>query len=69
MKLYPYCIQCTDQNSGKVGNFAYDPADRADGKFRAITPVFSELALFYKWCRANQFGIHHGRGEVVTRQA
>jgi hypothetical protein len=69
MKLYPYCIQCTDQNSGDVGDFAYDPSDcPAAGQFKAITPVFDDLAEFYDWCRANNFGIHHGRGAVVTKQ-
>ncbi len=64
---YPYCIQCVDQNSGKTGDFAYDPKQgKTAGNFHAITPVFDDLQSFYNWCHETGFMIHHGASTDVT---
>jgi len=67
MTRYPYCIQCTDQRSGKVGCFAYDPAEgKTAGNFHAITPVFDNLGKFYTWAKKNSFPYHHGRSTEMS---
>ena len=48
-----YCIQCEDVHSGKVGNFFYERD--AQGRFTAVSPVFSGLADFYLWAKAQGF--------------
>lgn len=69
LKLYPYCIHCVDQDSGKEGCFAYNPTDGCTaGNFHAITPVFPDLQEFYDWTHKTGFGIHHGAGPRVTER-
>ena len=40
-----YCIQCTDKVSGNVGDFIHA------GDFKAISPVFTNLAAFFTWMK------------------
>ena len=55
-----YCIQCVDQNSGKTGDFGYDPAQgNTAGNFHAITPVFDNLQEFYIWAHENGVMLEH----------
>lgn len=49
-----YTIQCTDAISGEIGCFIYDKAQKnKDGVFKATSPVFSDLALFFQYCNEN----------------
>jgi len=56
-----YAIQCKDTGSGLVGDFGFDTeqADH-DGDPHAITPIFANLADFFRWVRANNIQLNHG---------
>jgi len=46
--LTNYTVQCTDVVSGLVGCFLFDTMHwQKTGEFKAISPVFSDLAAFY----------------------
>ena len=47
---FNYCIQCTDKNTGKIGDFV---AERKEDGFYAISPVFDNLLDFFWWARDN----------------
>lgn len=52
--LMNYTIQCRDITSGETGCFLFDvPHWQATGEFRAISPVFPNVAQFYAWNREN----------------
>lgn len=49
-----YAIQCRDVTSGQVGDFLFDEDHYvATGEFKAIGPVFPDLASFYRWDNEN----------------
>lgn len=49
-----YTVQCRDVTSGETGCFLFDTAHwQQTGDFRAISPVFPDLAQFFAWDKAN----------------
>lgn len=49
-----YTVQCRDVVSGNTGCFLFDTEHwQKTGEFKAISPVFYNLAAFYKWDMAN----------------
>jgi hypothetical protein len=52
--LTNYTVQCRDVTSGLIGCFLFDTEHwQKTGEFKAISPVFAGLTLFYEWDRAN----------------
>ena len=47
MKQRHYCIQCTDNRSGRVGTFFYELSEK--GEKVATSPIFTSLVDFYRW--------------------
>lgn len=45
-----YCIQCKDNRTGLVGDFAYHDSI----PFSAISPIFDSLVGFYEWMREHK---------------
>lgn len=48
------CIQCTDRDSGQIGDFLHE------GDFRATTPVFSGLVDLFAHMRENRLRLVPG---------
>lgn len=55
MKTMHYCIQCTDDRTGKVGTFGFTHGRYVNGKVRynSLTPVFPSLVELFHYCREN----------------
>ena len=52
--LTNYAVQCRDVTSGLIGCFLFDTGHwQRTGEFKAISPVFASLQLFYEWDKAN----------------
>ena len=54
-----YCIQCTDIKSGLVGDFLHN------GDFRAISPIYTNLADFFRYLKSEKLMIGTKHFEVV----
>ncbi len=47
-----YCVQCTDKDSGKVGDFIVNEIAYSQGKgFYAISPIFTNLVELFQYAK------------------
>jgi hypothetical protein len=52
--LMNYTVQSRDVLTGTTGCFLFDQTHWiCTGEFRAVSPVFADLAAFYRWNREN----------------
>lgn len=56
-----YCIQCTDDRTGKTGDFAFTHGRYINGKIRyySLTPVFNSLVELFNYCKENNIILQH----------
>lgn len=48
MKYAKLCVQCSDDQTEKVGSFLAEPVQN---KRLAISPIFSDVRELFVWCR------------------
>lgn len=56
-----HCMQCTDRDSGKVGDFLHN------GDYRAVSPVFPDLLELFRYMRQEGLRLVPGKLWEVER--